>query len=369
MNYKGYSAEDFIMDEKFINWIKTGDLNLNAFWENWILSNPENKQAFMDARTLLLNLEFKKDEFTSKDKLELWNKIKPQVKGVIAPAGIIYTNDNENDKSGIKKADIIDSRRRSLIYQWRKIAAALIIFFTLAGVAYYAVNNREQLPVKVVIKDIIKNNPKGQKLTTYLPDGSKVVLNSLSSIKYKEQFTGSERIIELKGEAFIKVEKDATKPFKVISNGVIVIALGTSFNVNSKNDDYVEVSLVEGIVSVENAFSKSIILNPGKSAIVYHKGELKVQEFNYLDKAGWKDGILVFKNSAFPEVVTKLEDWYGVEINVVVGSKNQIQYTSNFQNESLGEILEGISFVYDFKYEINGKNVKIYFKNKNLPMK
>ncbi len=362
MNYKDYSTEDFIMDEKFISWIRTGDLNLNAFWEEWILSNPEKKQAFMDARTLLLNLEFNKDELTSRDKLELWNKIKQQTKGVIRQTDIISEIYDGNDKSGITKADIIDYRRRSLIFQWRKIAAAFIVFFTLAGVAYYAVNNHQQLPVKVVIEDIIKNNPKGQKLTTYLPDGSKVVLNSLSSIKYKEQFTGKERVIELEGEAFIKVEKDATKPFKVISNGVTITALGTSFNVNSKNDNYVEIALVEGRVSVENAFSKSIILDPGKSAIINREGELKVQEFNYLDKAGWKDGILVFKNSSFSEVVKKLEDWYGVEIKVVVGSMNQIQYTSNFKNESLGEILEGISFVYGFKYEIAGKKVKIYFK-------
>ena len=161
-----------------------------------------------------------------------------------------------------------------------------------------------------------------------------------------------------------EIKKDATKPFKVISNGVTTTAIGTSFNVNSKNDDYVEVALVSGIVSVENAFSKSIILKPGKSAIADKKGELKVEEFNYLDKAGWKDGILVFKNSSLPEIVHKLEDWYNVELKVVIRPLNQIQYTSNFKNESLDEILKGISFVYDFEYKIVGGTVKIYFNNK-----
>ncbi len=364
MNYKDYSTEDFIKDEKFINWIKTGDKSLDAYWEGWILSHPEKKQAFMEARILLLNLDFRRDELTPGEKLDLWNKIDGFNRKNSNQTNLIGARQHiEDKKSNEIDSGIIDSNKNSNSFYWRKIAAVLIMIITLAATVYYLVDIRWDFTEKLVYNENIKKNPKGQKLTTYLPDGTKVILNSLSKIRYKAPFIGKERIIELEGEAFFEVKKDTSKPFIVISKGVSTTALGTSFNVNSKSDSYVEVSLVSGMVNVENSFSKSVTLKPGKSAIINQQGELIVQEFNYLDKAGWKDGILVFKNSSFPEIIEKLEDWYGVELKVVVGPKNRIQYTSNFKNESLDEILQGISFVYDFDYKIAGEKVLINFKN------
>ncbi len=364
MNYTNYSTEDFIKDEKFINWIKTGDPKLNAFWKEWILSHPEEKQAFNDARIILQNLDFKKDELTEADKLDLWTKIEQQNKGISRQANIMAANHHiETDNSSTKFSDKIDINKSSISFQWRKIAATLIILFTFVGAAYYLINTNQPLPEKVAIIEIIKKNPKGQKLTTYLPDGSKVILNSLSSIRYNAPFIGKERVINLEGEAFFEVKKDTIMPFKVISKGITTTALGTSFNVNSKNDDYVEVALISGKVRVSNAASKYVILNPGKSVIVIQNGELKVQEFHYVDKAGWKDGILVFDNSSFSEIVKKLEDWYGVELKVVVKSMNQIHYTSKYKNQTLENVLQGISFVYHFEHKIVGETVEIYFKN------
>ena len=68
-------------------------------------------------------------------------------------------------------------------FSWYKIAAALILFFTLAGSVFFIINTNKPVPEIVVTTEIIKQNPKGQKLTTYLPDGSKVILNSLSDLK------------------------------------------------------------------------------------------------------------------------------------------------------------------------------------------
>lgn len=254
---------------------------------------------------------------------------------------------------------------RSNKFSWYKVAAALIVFFALSGLVYFIINSN-QLPQEVVATTVItKQNPKGQKLTTYLPDGSKVILNSLSEIKYNKAFIGEERIVELEGEAFFEVEKDAARPFKVISNGVTTIALGTSFNVNGKNDDFVEVALVSGKVSVTNPLSKFVILDPGKSVTANQIGEMQVHDFDYLDKVGWKDGILAFDNNSLPEIINKLEDWYGVEFNVDNSLLGQFHYTGNYKNESLEEVLQGISFVHHFEFRIAGDSVEIIFNKTN----
>lgn len=254
------------------------------------------------------------------------------------------------------------SQQRTLNIPWLKIAAALILFFTLAFSVYFIINSNQISQEIVIAKVIIKQNPKGQKLTTYLPDGSKVILNSLSEIRYKSPFVGNERVIELKGEAFFEVKKNVYRPFKVISKGITTTALGTSFNVNGKNDNHVEVALVTGKVRVVDASLNTVILDPGKSAIAGLEGEIKVQEFNYLDKAGWKDGVLAFKENSLTMIFSKLEDWYGVRFEVDEANFGQYHYSGNYKNKTLDEVLQGISFVHEFNYKITEDTVKIIFK-------
>ncbi len=251
-------------------------------------------------------------------------------------------------------------------FEWYKVAVTLIILVTLGMGVFSVINLKKKVPETITTTEIIKQNPKGQKLTTYLPDGSKVILNSLSKIKYKTPFIGKERIVELEGEAFFEVTKDTLKPFKVISNGVTTTALGTSFNVNCKNKDYVEISLVSGKVKVTNTAMKSVILNPGKSAIASENGNLKIQDFNYIDKIGWKNGVLVFNNNSLPDIITRLEGWYGVQFIVNSKLKAKYHFSGIYKNETLEDVLEGLSFVYDFEYKIYGNTVKLYFKHKNI---
>ncbi len=277
---------------------------------------------------------------------------------------------NSNLKSTDKIVDINSaanrtrSKQKSIYIPWFKIAATLFLFITIVGSAYFILNTNKISPDIIVTRSIIKQNPKGQKLTTYLPDGSKVILNSFSEIRYESPFIGNERKIELIGEAFFEVKKDSAKPFKVLSNGITTTALGTSFNVNSKIENHVEVSLVTGKVRVvDNAFNE-VVLNPGNAAISTKNGVLEIKKFNYLDKVGWKDGVLVFNENSLATIFRKLEDWYGVKFEVDKNNLGQYHYTGNYKNESLDEVLEGISFVHRFEYKISGDTVEIIFNKK-----
>ncbi|MEQ6122485.1 FecR domain-containing protein [Reichenbachiella sp. MALMAid0571] len=255
----------------------------------------------------------------------------------------------------------INTTKTNNRFGWFKIAAVFLVLILFSVVTYNVVVQKPVNPPVAVIQKIVKQNPKGQKLTTYLPDGSTVILNSLSKITYDRRFNGKERIVELEGEAFFQVKKDSTKAFKVITNGTTTMALGTSFNVNSKNRDFVEVALVTGKVQVSNKDHKSVILYPGNYVAAGKNGKMQVLEFDYLDKIGWKDGVLTFKNNSLSEITTKLENWYGVKFAVQDKYLNKFDYTANYKNKSLEEVMNGIAYVLHFEFEIEQETVKIKF--------
>ncbi|MCG8307194.1 MAG: FecR domain-containing protein [Cytophagales bacterium] len=379
MGYTNYRVEDFLEDDKFIEWILTNDPEINDFWESWIDGHPERKQALMDAKAILLNLDFKKHALTAEEKLELYNAIEAKtthkdIQGAFeifrhymgdAQSGAAQSGET-GSKSGSdqRPAEVTDTYRGSSKRSWYKVAALLIAIVSLAGIIGYILYTTSSEPETLMTKEIVKQNPKGQRLTTYLPDGSKVILNASSKLRYNSPFEGDRRMVELDGEAFFEVEKDTARPFIVAANGVTTTALGTSFNVNAKQEDRVEVALVSGKVRVTNSTMQSIVLIPGNFAVSSRLGDLVVRKFDQLEVVGWKDGILSFNESSFSEIIDKLEEWYGVDFKIDGGSINQVHYTSTYQNASLDEILKGVSFVYHFEYKISGDTVEIKYEYK-----
>ena len=246
-----------------------------------------------------------------------------------------------------------------------RYAAIFILLFSISGLLLYHLTFTETTQNHVETILFTKQSPKGQKLTTWLPDGSKVILNSGSSIKYIFPFTGSARVVQLEGEAFFEVEKDPAKPFIVKANGISTTALGTSFNVKCLSDHSLEVSLLTGKVKVKKEGSKQfVVLRPGKSATVNNNGDMEVKDFNYLQNIGWKDGILYFNNNSFQDVIQKLENWYDVKF---IGAQKIIsssRYKGTFKNEMLEDVLRGLSFVYGFEYKIQKDTVIIDVKPK-----
>lgn len=217
----------------------------------------------------------------------------------------------------------------------------------------------------MAIKHIEKSTQKGQKLTAFLPDGSRVMLNSNSKISYIQSFHDAERVVMLEGEAFFEIEKDTLRPFKVISNGITTTALGTSFNIDCRAGEKVEVSLVSGKVAVRNENEKYVILNPGEMAIAMKSGKLEIDKFEYLETIAWKDGILVFCNSTFTDIVEKLELWYGVNIYVHGSIEEDFHFKATYDGHTLNEVLQGIAYVQYFEHSIKGDVVEINFKPNN----
>lgn len=259
-------------------------------------------------------------------------------------------------------SDSLSSRSYSkkFIY-WAAVISLIIV------VIFYKVSKAPaiQEEVSAEIAMIEKENPSGQKSKIHLPDGSFVWLNAQSRLAYPERFDSLSRQVMLTGEAFFEVTKDAKRPFSVVTGDIKTIALGTSFNIKAyEADPQVQVVLATGKVKVKSADKQKKYLEPGEG-LLYHKVNhtISLHEYDVTTLTAWKDGILIFNDANFSEIVEKLERWYGVTIQVNGKAEDPISYTAKFNNEYLSNVLESMSFGRPFQYEINDKIVTLKFLN------
>jgi ferric-dicitrate binding protein FerR (iron transport regulator) len=183
-------------------------------------------------------------------------------------------------------------------------------------------------------------NPRGSKVISLtLNDGTKVWLNSESSLRYPVAFVGNQRHVEITGEAYFEVAKDDTKKFIVSSNGVNTEVLGTHFNVNTYDDERkVKITLLEGAIKVRKGLITDM-LKPGQQAEVAE--DIKVISNVDIDAVmSWKNGFFHFTNTTIPELMNQISRWYDIEI-VYMGAVPQRQFGGEISRDaSLSQILK-----------------------------
>lgn len=246
-------------------------------------------------------------------------------------------------------------------FRWLRVAAIIIL---LEGIAFFAYRYLSHTDLEPQYTE--KTTLDGQKYTLFLNDGSKVILNSNSVLRYRTDFGETSRDLVLEGEAFFEVYEDASKPFKVETNGITTVALGTSFNIKAEPEaNELSVSLITGKVEVTggNESDKKFILTPGEALIFDREaGSFSKTLFDLKERVAWKDGIIYFRDKDLFEALRELEKWYGVEFEVVNIEKAHDDYgkiNGEFENESLTNVLKVMSFAKGFKYQITGKKVVI----------
>lgn len=199
--------------------------------------------------------------------------------------------------------------------------------------------------------------PRGGQYKITLPDGSKVWLNAASSLKYPVVFSGKERRVEITGEAYFEIAKDALRPFKVQVNQMEVEVLGTHFNINSYTDEEtVRTTLLEGRVKITTA-SDNKFLQPGQQAQLKPSGNMKiVNDVNLEETVAWKDGNFQFENSDIKSVMRQLSRWYDVEVSYQGNiSKHFIGGIS--RNVKLSQVLSMLQQTGEVRFIIEGKKI------------
>lgn len=245
-----------------------------------------------------------------------------------------------------------------------RIAASfiLVIFsgFFLFKMVFDSKVKRDEVLIAEVLRVIDRHTLIGEKLTLSMPDGSRITLNGESSIYFDEGYGKSNRTVRLIGEAFFDVFSDTTLPFEVITNQVFTRAIGTSFNVFSR-DGHLRVALTSGRISVTDSMD-SVMLSPGQLVALKSNGTeegFSINQFNTLEVTGWKEGKLYFDRKKLSQILKDLETWYGVTIKIDPGVNSNQLVSGTFENKNLKDILTGLSFSTAFSFELHGKQVTI----------
>ena len=195
---------------------------------------------------------------------------------------------------------------------------------------------------------------KGQyKLT--LADGSKVWLNSESSIRYPVSFSGNERKVFVTGETYFEVEKNKSKPFRVVSGDVTIEALGTQFNVNAySNEPFLSTTLVEGSVMVTKGTTENI-LKPGQQARLT-ENDFQITKVNIDSAVAWKDNKFKFINTPIDAIMRQIERWYDADVEYKDAITLHLNATIG-RDVPVSKLLHIFEETEQVKFKVDGKKI------------
>ncbi len=204
--------------------------------------------------------------------------------------------------------------------------------------------------------------PYGKTFKLVLSDGSQVVLNAGTKLKFPVNFINDEnRIVFLNGEAYFEVAKDAAHPFIVSTEDMDVEVLGTHFNVTSYTDDQKTYTvLVEGKVAAHNKHTANDtkILKPNEK-VFFENDNLQVEEVNVTKYIAWVQGQLVFEGDSFKVITNKLERKFNMKIENNYPELANINITATFTNETIDEVLRTFQTYKNFDYVIKNRTITI----------
>ena len=204
--------------------------------------------------------------------------------------------------------------------------------------------------------------PRGGQYQLTLPDGTKVWLNAASSIRYPVAFTGPERTVEVTGEAYLEVTKNASKPFKVILPGnQEVEVLGTNFDVNAYGDEpNIRATLLTGSIR-----TGGVALKPGQQSAWGAGRPVKVaSDADVEEVVAWKNGKFIFSGDDIYSVMRQVARWYDVEVEYKGDFKGVelVGVISRFKNVS--EILNMLEQTRTVRFQVQNKKITVLpYKN------
>lgn len=260
--------------------------------------------------------------------------------------------------SSIEKKTISKMKTRRLFLQYMKYAAAVLLGIGISLSTLY-LTNQENLSTVGNYKLVTS---KGEKSYLQLPDGTRVWLNSCTTLEYAENYGHSNRSIYLDGEAYFEVSKNSEKPFVVKLKKQEITVLGTIFNVQAYgHESYSEVTLLTGRILLE-AFNERgesmsrMYLKPDQKALSDNStGSVSLQEVNASLSNAWINGEYKFKDEPLASIVKRLENYYNVNIHLDDKRLEKIRYTGTF---SLDQDILDVFRIIDYEKQFTFKRVK-----------
>ncbi len=264
------------------------------------------------------------------------------------------------EKQLYKKLDEEKRKQNKILrmHRWMKYAAMIAVILVIGGGSGYWLyqnGNNQHMMVAVANEGIVKE--------IILPDGTKVWLNNLATLKYPREFSEKARNVYLDGEAYFEVTKNRHKPFTVQSDAMRVRVLGTTFNFKcDKNYQIAEVTLIEGEIEVKgNKEEGQIILAPGQRAeLNKNNGRLTVKQVDAKMDAVWHDNLIPFQKADIFTISKALERFYDIKIILSPDMRADKTYSGVLKKKSTIEsVLKSLQNSISIDYKIVGNNIFI----------
>lgn len=203
--------------------------------------------------------------------------------------------------------------------------------------------------------DVTLSTPRGSNYSIVLPDGTRVHLNSQTTITFPDRFDKDSRDVQLAGEAFFEVAPDATRPLRVHVGDVTVTALGTEFNVDATGEG-VNAALLSGVVEVSNA-QASLRLAPGQLCEASGDNLIK-READVHSIASWRAGRVRFVGWTMERIAQKMALWYDFDLRYDDPAIATMRFSGTIDKQRpLNELLELLQQTGALQFEIRGRHI------------
>lgn len=203
--------------------------------------------------------------------------------------------------------------------------------------------------------------PRGGEYALVLSDGTKVHLNSMSSLRFPVAFTAGKREVELQGEAYFEVSKTG-QPFIVNANGMQVEVLGTTFNISAYPDEEYQTTLVNGSVKVSAEKGESLILKPSQQAtIASSSNSIQVRTVDTSFYTSWVKGKINFKDQRLEDIMKTLSRWYDMKVIYESERIKNIRFGCNLNRyEEITPFVELLEKTEEVHAKIEGNTITFY---------
>jgi transmembrane sensor len=393
--YSKYKAIDFLEDDFFIDSMHHPTKQSEIFWKKMILSEKIDANEFIAAYQILKEMQKSKPEVKTQLIDNLWlriaetNKAKNSkslffiplkyaaVAGLLIVLGLSYItfirhNDSSQQITDFARENIIHKHDQHAEIQVISGEKALAVEGTQAKVEYDNEGNLKVNKQTVTVQGNKSKNeepvynqlvvPFGKRAFLTLSDGSKLWVNTGTTVIYPVTFDKYRREIYVEGEVFAEVAHDTKRPFIVKTDKLDVQVLGTVFNVTAyKEDKQYSVVLVSGSVNVKPDKGKTTLIKPSQM-YAYTDQSATLREVDVENYVSWKDGIYIFKNEPIEDILLRISRYYNVTMKLP-SSPSGISCSGKLElKDDLNQLLNGLSEIASMSYGVKDNEYRIKFE-------
>ncbi|MCB0601199.1 MAG: FecR domain-containing protein [Saprospiraceae bacterium] len=316
------NKDQLFSDASFVNWALGESENDSTYWEQYLSDHPELADQIMEARGMLIA-----------EKMNL--------------SGVNLNREWSNIAQRIGHSERNQRRKKGLI----GVSMAALLVFLILGVRSYFTT--PSTPVKM--DQIVVTQP-GEIRTVVLPDRSTITLNGRSSIRYPSNLDQLDtRRVILDGEAFFEVTKNKTEFVVQLPEGQVTV-LGTQFNVQTRTPR-ARVSLLEGKVEVQSNNGGEVLLHPGQTAILDRN--IMVRDEDVAALASWKDGIWSFNKTPLSDLMDRLHNDFGLQVELADQSLLSRKISGNLSTRDLSVLYKAIETMMNVRIDQQPRGIII----------